>query len=192
MRIRMTQAWLVRICYSIVQNFALTFSRGNRCKNLPVSTSWASIVISLLPPPEVAATISCLKAKGRKAMIHRRYTRALTRPIISGLHTSSQLKFVYCNANITDSSMGCFFDISFPFRPTRIKASPVHLIIAYDDENANPLKASDANTGAPSLLQVLESTPRLAAEHANSDHASVLLSCPGIVVSETESIGKIH
>ena len=186
------QAWPVRTCYGIVQNVALTFSRGNRCKNLPVSTSWASIVISLLPPPEVAATISCLKAKGRKAMIHRRYTRALTRPIISGLNTSSQHKFDHCEANITDNSIGCFFDMSFPFRPTRMNASPVHLMIAYDDENANPLKASDANTGAPSLLQVLESTPRLAAEQANSDHASVLLSCPVIAVSEVESIGRIH
>jgi len=53
-------------------------------------------------------------------------------------------------------------------------------MIAYDDENARPLKASDAKTGAPSLLQVLESTPRLAVEQANSDHVSVLLSCPVI------------
>jgi hypothetical protein len=170
----------------------LTFSRGNRCKNLPVSTTWASIMISLLPPPEVAATISCLKAKGRKAMIHKRYTRALTKPIISGLHTLSQHNYCYFGVKITDSSMGCFFDISFPFRPTRMNASPVHLMMAYDDENAKPLKAIDANTGAPSLLHVLESTPRLAAEQANSDHVSVLLSCPVIVVYETESIGRVH
>jgi hypothetical protein len=63
-----------------------------------------------------------------------------------------------------------------------MNASPVHRMIAYDDENANPLKASDANTGAPSLLQVFLSTPRLATEHANSDHVSVLLSCPVISV----------
>jgi hypothetical protein len=73
-----------------------------------------------------------------------------------------------------------------------MKASPVHLMIAYDEENANPLKAIEANTGAPSLLQVLESTPRLAAEQANSDHVSVLLSCPDIVVKETDSIGYVH
>jgi len=73
-----------------------------------------------------------------------------------------------------------------------MNASPVHLMMAYDDENARPLKASDANTGAPSLLQVLESTPRLAAEQASSDQASVSLSCPVIVVSGTESIGRIH
>ena len=180
MRIHMMQAWPVRIYFRIVQDVLLTFSRGKRCKNLPVSTTWASTTISLLPPPEVAATISCLKAKGRKAMIHKRYTRALTRPIISGLRTLSQHKYHCSRAKAADNSIGCFFDISFPFRPTRMKASPVHLMIAYDDENAKPLKASDAKTGAPSLLQVFESTPRLAAEQANSDHVSVLLSCPVI------------
>lgn len=73
-----------------------------------------------------------------------------------------------------------------------MNASPVHLMIAYDEEKARPLKAIEANTGAPSLLHVLESTPRLAAEQANSDHVSVLLSCPDIVVKQIISIGHSH
>lgn len=73
-----------------------------------------------------------------------------------------------------------------------MKASPVHLMIAYDEEKARPLNASDANTGAPSLLQVLESTPRLAAEHASNDHASVLLSCPVMLMVILGSIARIH
>jgi hypothetical protein len=73
-----------------------------------------------------------------------------------------------------------------------MNASPVHRITAYDDENASPLNASDANTGAPSLFQVLESMPRLATEQASSDHVSVLLSCPDIGVYNLGSVVEIH
>jgi hypothetical protein len=72
--------------------------------------------------------------------------------------------------------------MSLPFCPARMNASPVHLITAYDEENARPLNASDANIGAPLLIQVLYSTPKLAVEQASSDHASALLSWPVVKV----------
>jgi len=75
--------------------------------------------------------------------------------------------------------------MSFPFRPAFMKASPVHRIIAYEEVNARPLKASDAKTGAPSVFQVLTSTLKDAPEQADSVNVSVLLKAPGITSAVT-------
>jgi len=66
-----------------------TFSNGNRCKNRPISISCPSCNKSFLPAPEVTATISRLKANGKKLTIASKYTSAHTSPIASGLSNSS-------------------------------------------------------------------------------------------------------
>lgn len=81
----------------------------------------------------------------------------------------------------TDISIATFLDMSLPFRPAFIKASPVHLMIEYVAANARPLKASDANKGAPSSPQLLYRTLKQAAEHASNNQASVPLNSPAIL-----------
>lgn len=119
-------------------------------------------------------------------MIHSRYARALTSPIISGLRGKCQQGNTFAPGS-TNISIGTFLDMSLPFRPALMNASPVHLMIAYVAANASPLKASEANSGAPSSPQLLYRTLKQAAEHASNDNDSVLLNSLDIDISVISS-----
>lgn len=82
----------------------------------------------------------------------------------------------------THISTATFLDISLPFRPAFINASPVHRMMEYEAANAKPLNAVEAKIGAPSSPQLLYKTLKEAADSANNEYDSVLLSWPAIYI----------
>lgn len=76
----------------------------------------------------------------------------------------------------TNISTATFLDMSLPFRPAFMNASPVHRIMEYEAAKARPLNAVEANIGAPSSPQLLYKTLKEAADSANNEYDSVLLS----------------
>jgi hypothetical protein len=61
-------------------------------------------------------------------------------------------------------------------KPRRIKTSPVHGISAYENANATPEMARDANNGSPSLRHALTSTEMHTTDRRLSEYASVEVS----------------
>jgi hypothetical protein len=138
---------------------------GNRWRNLPSCSVSSLITTSLFPPPEVAATISLKNGKGMKTIMINKYTTAHIAPIVSG------------------SSFLLTLPISFPFIPAFMNVGPSHRIIAYEDENAMPLRAREAMRGSPSPWKVFAIMPR----HASDIVARVQLS---VEESTADAIAK--
>jgi hypothetical protein len=161
-----------RSSHANVKQMDPTFSRGNRCKKRPFSSSPASTIRILSPAPNVAAAISRLKANGRKFTMAKRYTSADIRPIASGLYACQRINSVVVTTS-THNIVGFLLDRSLPPKPRRRNTSPVHGINAYEKANATPEMASEANNGSPSLRQALTSTEMQAMDNTLSEYVSV-------------------
>ena len=72
----------------------------------------------------------------------------------------------------THNMVGFLLDKSLPLKPFRMNTSPVHGINAYENSNATPEIASDANKGSPSLRQALASTEMQAIDSTLSEYVS--------------------
>jgi hypothetical protein len=65
--------------------------------------------------------------------------------------------------------------MSLPLYPLFMNTSPVHRSRAYENANAIPLMASEANKGSPSLFQALLRIAKHVVDKMPSDHVSVPL-----------------